>query len=562
MTTPTPRPKSPIDAVADAYVARYLDLDPWSATQAGVPGYDHLWPDFSPEGAAERVALDRATLAELAECEPVDDVDRVTLASMRERLGLAGELHDADLGIETSLNNLASPVQGVRDIFDLMSTDTTEGWVNVAARLNSMPEAVAGYIESLKAAAARGNVAAIRQVSECARQAQLQTGDDSFFPSFVAGADASLVSDGLRVDLERGIGAAKQAYATLADFLERDLAPQAPQVDAVGREKYALCSRQFLGAAVDLDETYEWGMAELAKIMAEQTAVAEQIAGPGASVEQAVTQLEADEKYILRGTDALKAWMQATSDKAIEELSGTHFNIEGPMRTLECLIAPTNTGAIYYTGPSDDFSRPGRMWWSVPAGQDTFGTWREKTTVYHEGVPGHHLQIAASVANKEMLNDWRRMMCWISGHGEGWALYAEQLMAELGYLDDPADRLGMLDGQRLRAARVVFDIGMHLEKKAPVAWGGEVWTPETSWNFLKSNVNMNEDLVKFEYTRYLGWPGQAPAYKVGQRIWEQVRAEAEATAGAAFDAKAYHTKALNLGAVPLSVLRNAIMDAL
>jgi uncharacterized protein (DUF885 family) len=309
---------------------------------------------------------------------------------------------------------------------------------------------------------------------------------------------------------------------------------------------------------VDLDETYAWGVEELARIVAEQTAVAREIAGPGATVEDAVAKLEADPRYQLHGTDALRAWMQETADRAIADLDGTHFDISAPVRTIECLIAPTHNGGIYYTPPSDDFTRPGRMWWSVPPGVTEFGTWREKTTVFHEGVPGHHLQCAEAVIARDTLNQWRRLMCWVSGHGEGWALYAEKLMDELGYLDDPGDRLGMLDAQRMRAARVVFDIGVHLGLEAPAEWGGGTWDAEKAWPFLKANVNMAEGFVRFEYNRYLGWPGQAPSYKVGQRLWEQARDEARAAAGDAWDAKAFHARALALGSVGLDVLRDAL----
>ena len=126
--------------------------------------------------------------------------------------------------------------------------------------------------------------------------------------------------------------------------------------------------------------------------------------------------------------------------------------------------------------------------------------------------------------NRGKLNTWRRQLAGTSGHAEGWALYAERLMEELGYLDDPADRLGMLDGQRMRAARVVLDIGVHLGKQrpdgdGPVDGGVRVRVPRSQ------NVNMNEGFVRFEVNRYLGWPGQAPSYKVGQRIWEQLRDE-------------------------------------
>ena len=270
--------------------------------------------------------------------------------------------------------------------------------------------------------------------------------------------------------LDAGAAAARVAYSRLAGFLESELLPVAPEKDAVGRERYALASRAFLGAAVDLEETYAWGVQELDRLIAEQERVAEEIR-PGATIEEAKEILNNDPARQLKGTDALQAWMQELSDKAVADLAGVHFDIPDVMKTLECLIAPTDEGGIYYTGPSDDFSRPGRMWWSVPPGEDTFTTWAETTTVYHEGVPGHHLQVATATYRRELLNKWRRNVCWTSGHGEGWALYAEKLMQELGYLKDPGDHMGMLDMQRMRAARVVFDIGVHLELEVPAALG-------------------------------------------------------------------------------------------
>ena len=253
--------------------------------------------------------------------------------------------------------------------------------------------------------------------------------------------------------------------------------------------------------------------------------------------------------------------MTETSDEAIDALAGVHFDIADPLRKLECMIAPTQSGGIYYTGPSDDFSRPGRMWWSVPADVTEFNTWREKTTVYHEGVPGHHLQIAQAVYVRDTLNSWRRLACWVSGHGEGWALYAERLMADLGFLDDPGDHLGMLDGQRMRAARVVFDIGLHLGLEVPEEWGGGTWDADKGLAFLKANINMPESFIRFELERYLGWPGQAPSYKVGQRLWETARDDARSAArarGEEFSLRDFHARALDLGSVGLDVLRGAL----
>ncbi|MGL4743561.1 MAG: DUF885 domain-containing protein, partial [Dermatophilaceae bacterium] len=272
-----------------------------------------------------------------------------------------------------------------------------------------------------------------------------------------------------------------------------------------------------------------------------------------------IEHLDTDPAYVLRGTDALRTWMQEKADEVIDAMAGTHFDIPDPVRTIECRIAPTQTGGIYYTGPSDDFSRPGRMWWSVPKGVTEFGTWRELTTVYHEGVPGHHLQVAQTVYRRELLNRWRRMMCWTSGHGEGWALYAERLMAELGFMDDPGDHLGLLDGQSLRAARVVLDIGVHCGLAAPAEVGGGDWTYDKAWQFLTAHANNDEASLRFELDRYLGWPGQAPSYKIGERIWMQLRHEAATHEGDAFSLREFHRRALDVGSVGLDVLRQAVL---
>ncbi|MCC2314445.1 DUF885 domain-containing protein [Cellulomonas xiejunii] len=566
MTPPAaPRPVSPVDAVADAYVTTLARLNPVEATSLGVPGHERELTDFSPDAAAERAAAARSTLLALEGLASADAVDDVTGAAMRYSLGLDVELHDA--GERTRLlNNVASPPQQVVEVFDLMATDSEQAWDDVAARLAAVPASVASYIASLRSAADRGDVAAIRQVEAVVVQAQeVADPQRSAFTRLVRGADAQRVlgdDHPLRSDLERAADAARGAYADLARVLADELAPLAPQEDGVGRDRYTLWSRHHVGAALDLDETYAWGLEELARVQAEQAALAEQIAGPGASVADAAALLDADPARQLHDTAALQAWMQATSDAAIEALDGSHFDIPAPVRTLECRIAPSHTGVIYYTGPSDDFSRPGRMWWSVPHDVTSFSTWRERTTVYHEGVPGHHLQIAQAVFERATLNSWRRLAAWTSGHGEGWALYAERLMAELGFLDDPGDRLGMLDGQRLRAARVVFDLGMHLGLPAP-AEVGDAWTPQSGWEFLRANVNMPESMLRFEYTRYLGWPGQAPSYKVGQRLWEQARDTARQSAaarGQVFDQRDFHARALALGSVPLAVLPGALAD--
>ncbi|WP_350349822.1 DUF885 domain-containing protein [Agromyces sp. G08B096] len=552
-----PRTPSDIDRVAEEWVDTVVDLHPTIGTYIGRREADRRLPDYSPKGHERVVQATRDALAAIRAIEPVDAVDLVTATDLGSELELALEEDAAQLHLR-DLNVIASPAQDIRDAFDLMATETVDDWETIAARLGEVPRAVDGYVATLRLGGERGVVPAIRQVREVAAQARRQARPDGFFVEFAAGAtagDAKLPAT-LAADLERAAAGAASAYERLADFLETELAPRAGERDAVGREIYALRSRHFLGAVVDLDETYEWGIEELARMVAEQESIAREIL-PGASVAEAIAHLEADPSRKLHGTDALQRWMQETSDRAVAELGATQFDIPAEIRTLECMIAPTQEGGIYYTGPTDDFSRPGRMWWSVPEGVTEFDTWRELTTVYHEGVPGHHLQIGQAVVNRAMLNTWRRQLAGTSGHAEGWALYAERLMQELGYLDDPADRLGMLDGQRMRAARVVLDIGVHLGKPHPDGHGD--WTGDDAFDFLRRNVAMSDEFVRFEVNRYLGWPGQAPSYKVGQRIWEQLRDETRRREGAAFDIRSFHKRALDLGGVGLDTLRTALL---
>lgn len=541
------RQQTAVDVVAERYLDAYSALDPCAATELGIVGHDAEITDYSPDGCAARAEAARVALTELDAVAPADDVDVVTVAAMRERLGVAVDLHDAALDVG-ELNVIASPLQTMRDVFDLMATDTEDDWALIGVRLARVPTGVDAYAAGLRAAAASDQPPALRQVTRGVEQAGRTS---ALFDEMVAGAPALPAT--LTSVLQRAAADAAAAYQRLAAVLRDEVAPRARQNDACGRDSYRLHSRAFLGAAIDLDETYVWGLAQLEAIVAEQESIAARLY-PGASVPETLTRLDTEPRYILTGTEDLQRWMQDLSDRAVAELGISHFDIDDQLRTLECRIAPTQNGGIYYTGPSEDLSRPGRMWWSVPPGKDTFHTWQETTTVFHEGVPGHHLQIGRAVVLADQLNRWRRLGCWVSGHGEGWALYAERLMAELGWLDDPGNRMGMLDAQRFRAARVAIDIGVHCELPYP---GGGTWDAGRAWDFLRQHSAMSEDNLRFELDRYLGWPGQAPSYAVGQRIWQQLRSD---LTGAGVSLRDFHSRALDLGGLGLDVLRSALVN--
>ncbi|MDU5841754.1 MAG: DUF885 domain-containing protein, partial [Cutibacterium avidum] len=455
-----------------------------------------------------------------------------------------------------TLNGIASGVHEIREVYDAMPTETPDQVSTVARRLQATGAALDGWLQTQRASIDAGIAPAIRQVNLLVEQITSWTGDGGFFDDYLKRTASDDLPDSVRSELAEGIDAAKANFRRTAETLATEIAPLATETDAVGIDRYRLASRQFVGTTVDLAETYEWGKQELARIEQLQRETAERIR-PGASVKEAMAVLDADPAYQISGTEALRAWMQERADEAISTLDGTHFEVPEQARHIEGMIAPTHDGGVYYTPPSEDFSRPGRMWWSVPEGVDTFTTWRELTTVYHEGAPGHHLQTSSAIAARDELNSWRRNY-WSSGYGEGWALYAEWLMADLGYMDDPGHFMGLLDGQSMRAARVVLDIGLHCQFEAPEEVGGE-WNWDKAWTFFNNHVSMDEGSARYEVNRYFGWPGQAPSYKLGERTWLELREAAKAK-DPNFDLKEYHTKVLRMGALPLDVLRRAVLS--
>jgi uncharacterized protein (DUF885 family) len=546
-----------IDDIAAEYVERAAALDPCYATFAGIAGHDHELADLGADGFAERAGFDRSTLAALDAAEATDPREQVARAAMRERLALTVERYDA--GDTTSeLTTINSQVQTVRKVFDLMPTQGEEAAANIARRMAAVPRAYRQLSATLLDAARNGRCAARRQVEEVAGQCAAWTRPGDCFYCGLA-ERLTGVPGSLRAELGAAARAATAATAELGAFLDRELMPLAKEKDACGPEVYARASRYFLGAAVDLREAYAWSWEEIARLRAEMARVSNLIQ-PGATVEQAMAILDEDPAWRVEGRENFRAWMQELAERTISELHGTHFDIPQPAHRIEAVIAPTNDGGMYYTEPSEDWSRPGRMCWSVPDGVEAFPTWKEVTVVYHEGVPGHHLQASHAMAQTESLNRWQRMS-WVSGHGEGWALYAERLMGELGYLDDPGAYLGMLDSQRLLAAQVALDIGVHLELDVPRGSGwreGERWNAEIAWEFLRAHSSWDERQLRSELRRCLGLPGQAPSYKLGERIWLQAREDAMARAGGAFSLKDFHARALSLGAMGLDPLREAL----
>jgi uncharacterized protein (DUF885 family) len=564
MSTPGP---TTARQVADRYVEAACDLDPILATSLGTRPDDDRLPDSSPAGLEAEAALLRETLAELDRvmaADPAledDPVERRCARLLRERLGAELAAHEAGEGYR-SLSNLFSPVHAVRQVFSLMPASTEEDWAVIARRMARVPEAYRGFQESLEEGSRRRLLVAPRQVRTVVSQL-----DEwllvPYFNGFVANGPESL-----RAELHEAARAADQAVAEMRDYLRDVYGPRTEGTpDAVGRERYALAARRWtgsdLGAGSGLEDAYAWGWSEHRRILAEQRTEAEKVL-PGSTPMEAMRWLGLNGPAV-EGVEEVRERLQAMMDQAIAALDGTHFDLAEPVRRVEAMIAPPGSAAApYYTRPAQDFSRPGRTW--LPTlGRIRFPLWDLVSIWYHEGVPGHHLQLAQWAYVSKQLSTYQTSLGSVGANVEGWALYAERLMDELGYFSDPGERLGYLDAQQLRSVRVVIDIGMHLGLPIPddaegtlADHRGRPWTPDLARAFLGENSGADLAFLDSELVRYLGIPGQAISYKLGERAWLAGRAAAEQARGADFDLKAWHMAALSQGSLGLDDLADEL----
>jgi uncharacterized protein (DUF885 family) len=560
--TPEASPR-PVRDVADSFVRELAELNPVVATSLGLRPDEDRMPDLSPAGQAAIDDLCRRALAALDALPPdsqaADGDERRCARLLRERLGAALAMSEAGEHLR-EVSNIFGPMHRVRDVFTMMDTQTPEDWAVVARRMGAVPGALAGYRESLALGAQRGLFAAPRQVTTVAGQLGqwLAAGAGAgWYADFAAGAD---VPAALRADLDAAAAGAAQAVAGLRDWMTADYLPRAAGTpDGMGTERYLRSARLWTGADLDLAEVGEWGWSEYHRIRGEMQDEAQRVL-PGASPAEAMRYLD-EHSAAVDGEAQIRDRLQQMMDDAVTELDGTHFDLAERIRTVRAMIAPPGSAAApYYTPPSQDFSRPGRTW--LPTlGRTRFPEWSLISVWYHEGVPGHHLQLAQWVHVSDQLSLYQTSIGGVSACLEGWALYAERLMDELGYLKPAGARLGYLDAQMLRAVRIVIDLGMHLGLTVPAhspVGAGQTWTPELAGEFFRASSGQDPAFIDSEIVRYLSSPGQAISYKLGERAWLAGREAARAAHGDGFDLKAWHMAALSLGSLGLDDLTDEL----
>ena len=533
--------RSEIFKISDVFIDEAAALSPMDCTYLGNGLNQDKLDDFSIAGAENIANLTRQTLNKLAAMQPIDEIDRIAKTVMTERLESQLALHDSQEGF-VLWNVLTSPPSNIRSIFELMPKNNAQDFENIASRLRAVDTAHAQWIETISTVAKAGKTTAQRQVRGVIEQLE------SYANGGYSQMCKNLDSENKYPDLHEAAKSAEESSARTAQYLKNDYMKIANPDDAVGAERYALWARFFTGAQLDLRATYEWGMADLKAINERMWVLAEQIKPGAKTLREVADVLDHDPKYVINGKENVIKYLQDFTDAAIARMDGEYFEIDERIKICEARLAPEGSAsAPYYNPPSEDLSRPGTTW--IPMlGKDHVCSWHLVSTWYHEAVPGHHLQVATVTIEKDRLTRFQRTAAWISGYGEGWALYAERFMNELGAFDEPGIEMGYLSAQALRAARIVVDIGMHL---GYTDFDGNVWNAESSRKLLNEQALLDEDHSRSETDRYLGWPGQAISYKVGERVWMAAREDAKLRLGADFNMKKFHTYALKIGPMGL-----------
>jgi len=544
---------TPIDALANSFWESYLVLSPITATQYGDERYADRLPDPGPEGRARlrRLAEETRAAAEAFDDASLSVEDRIT----RDMLVLVGrrfvELDDTRFDVLDAVDPMYGPQTILPQTCAFQPADTPERLEQFLARLHAYPAYMAANRELLRDGLASGLTAA-RVVAERVI-AQLEGILATPIEQAVIPSLARVASE---ADRERVRAVVRdEVYPADAAFLEalRDdyLAATRTQPGLVsapgGLDLYRMRIRHNTTLDLGPAELHQFGLDEMAAIEAEWREIAGR-AGFDDSREYRRT-LERDPANLPASAEALLA--RANEQIAAAMAVAPRFFGRLPaapceVRAVEAFKEKDAPFAYYYP-PAADGSRGGLFYvntWDLPT--RTFSKLASVTA--HEAVPGHHFQIALEVESTG-LNAFRRMGSRLAGaaYAEGWGLYSERLAVEMGLYRNDAERFGMLDHQAWRAARLVVDTGLH-------AFG---WSRDRSLEVLR-RVGLSETDATIETDRYIAHPGQALAYKVGQREIERLRAQLTARDGDRFDLRAFHDAVIGHGSVPLATLAREV----
>ncbi|MCH9718841.1 MAG: DUF885 domain-containing protein [Actinomycetia bacterium] len=523
---------------ADRVVTDIAAQDPCLSAVLGVA--NEGLTDFGPAACQERVELMSSLLAQAEEL-PIDtDADRISRDLLVERLGAWVDLGQAGEYLR-DLNTMDSPPQQIRTTVELLAHGGDSSALTDVVR--AIPDSLAGWRESLQQGAAAGLVASRRQSVAVAEQLSGYAG--LWLPQ-------QIQTVGGGPELAAAVADATAAFRLTAMWLADVYVEWARPVDGVGESDYLLHARMFTGMDLDLDEVMRWGMTEMARVGGLIRDAAAELDSQ-LRLDQVADVLQHDSRYQLADEASLTQYLRQRVDRTFDLIDSTLFDIDPRLRELRIQLVKDDVGLMpYYLPPSEDFTRPGTMCFPITSG-DTYPRWQLDALCLHESVPGHHLQLGGMVA-ADSLNRFSRTLGSTTGHAEGWAMYAEWLGEEQGWYEDPITRLGYLSLQMLRAVRLVVDIGLHTDRVIPAGFpgAGSPMTADRARELLQRQALASKQIAAGEVQRYLGLPGQAISYKLGEREWLRARQQAEAQEPADFNLRQWHSDALALGSMGLA----------
>jgi uncharacterized protein (DUF885 family) len=542
---------SPVNALADRFWESILELEPETATFYGDERYADRLTDRSAEGRAQARAVMSQAAADAAAI-PLDGLsteDRIT----RDMIQVIGELavEEDEQGLHQLrvVDQMAGPQQLLPQLTQFQPVDTPEHLEAFLARVAAYPAYMAANEDILREALQTGltapSIVTERTIAQVERLLAIPI-DQAIIPASAQGAsdaDRERIRDAVR----------EHVYPADARFLEtlrgeyRHASREEPGIWSApdGDRIYRTAIRSWTTLDMDPAEIHQIGLDELASIEAERRTIS-RAEGFGDGTAAYRRSIEADPD----NTPATKDDLLARAREDIDRAMAVAPRFFGRMPAAGCEVRAVedykerDAPPAYYYPPSGTGSRDGIYYangFDLPSRKYT----KLATTTYHEAAPGHHFQITLEMEHPT-LNAFRRLGArMVAGaYVEGWGLYSERLADEMGLYRSEAERFGMLDAQAWRAARLVVDTGIHAMR----------WDRQRSIDFLETEAGLSPTDAAIETDRYIGWPGQALTYKLGQRQIEALRREIEARDGAAFDLSAFHDGVLGHGSLPLATL--------
>ena len=531
-----------------------LRESPTFASHLGDPRYNDRWPDVSLAAIERRHEHFVETLKKLdaLDASSLAPADRLNYRLFRKQI--ENDLEEFPFRWYLVPLNQREGLQAENSVADSLPFKTTKDYDDWIARLKAFPEYADQTTELMRAGAkariVQPKIVMRRLPEQILRQIVDDPAKSLYYKPLLKFPDSIAATDRERLQKEAQAAIRERvipAYRTFAKFFDEEYFPacfeevgawQLPR----GQEFYALRVRQFTTTKLTPDEIHEIGLREVARIRAEMEAIQKQVKFAG-SFQQFLEHLRTDKKFyyetpeeLLSGYLALCKRIDPQLTKLFRKLPRIPYGLEPVPQHM----APDTTTA-YYRPPSADGSRAGTYFVNLHR-PETRPKYEMEALSLHEAVPGHHLQIALA-AELESLPQFRRFGGF-TAYVEGWALYSEGLGSELGCYQDPYSRFGQLTYEMWRAVRLVVDTGMHSKR----------WTRQQAIDFFKENTAKSDLDIVNEVDRYIAWPGQALAYKIGELKIRELRGRAEAKLGEKFDIREFHDVILRQGAVPLDVL--------